>query len=311
MEAKIKAFHSKADTLIDMDDLEDLTSVDVHVDEGERDMLEEWAGVDSMSVVDDEDVGEEEDAASSGTSSDEADFGADLEYDEGELLAYPETMALSLPSRLGKDYISRHGLETLAKGEIELRVGQANDSLAALQVELGHKSLLFCSKVWYSKNQKGKTRAWKEVAQSAGRLMKHVARYQCAQQALHRLEADEEILEKYQDIKKENLKMRSDMVYENRFGQRNDTLAWFWRLGPQTDAEGDLWMEECTWILPLKLIGGTDARGSVYRVNWLGAKCRHDRWDEDLDQLRHEMTWTLLYFEFLRLSWEGRASISE
>jgi hypothetical protein len=62
-------------------------------------------------------------------------------------------------------------------------------------VELGHKSLLFRSKVWYSKNQKGKTRAWKEVAQSAGRVMKHVASYQHAQWALERLGADEEILE--------------------------------------------------------------------------------------------------------------------
>jgi len=144
-----------------------------------------------------------------------------------------------------------HGLETLAKQEIELRVGQANDSLAALRVELGHKSLLFRSKVRYSKNQKGKTRAWKEVAQSAGRVMKHVACYQRAQQALKRLGADEEILEKYQDIEKEHLKMSSDMVEENRFGQHNDMLAWFWRLGPQTDAEGDSWMEECMWVLLL------------------------------------------------------------
>jgi hypothetical protein len=46
-------------------------------------------------------------------------------------------------------------------------------------------------------------------------------------------------------------------------------------------------------------------------VNWLRAKSRHDRWDEDLDQLSHEMTWTLLFFEFQRLSWEGRATMSE
>jgi hypothetical protein len=37
----------------------------------------------------------------------------------------------------------RNGLETLAKQETELRVGQANDALAALWVELGHKLLLF------------------------------------------------------------------------------------------------------------------------------------------------------------------------
>jgi hypothetical protein len=116
-------------------------------------------------------------------------------------------------------------------------------------VELGHKSLLFRRKVRDSKNQKGKTRAWKEVAQSAGRVMKHVASNQRAQRALERLGADEEILERYQDIKKEDLKISSDMVEENRIGQWNDTLAWFWCLGPQTDAEGDSWMQECMWTL--------------------------------------------------------------
>lgn len=46
-------------------------------------------------------------------------------------------------------------------------------------------------------------------------------------------------------------------------------------------------------------------------MNWLRAKSRHDRWDEDMDQLRHEMTWTLLFFDFHRVLWEGRASMSE
>ena len=37
------------------------------------------------------------------------------------------------------------------------------------------------------------------------------------------------------------------------------------------------------------------------------AKNLHDRWAEDMDQLRHEMTWTLSFFDFHRLLWEGRA----
>jgi hypothetical protein len=82
--------------------------------------------------------------------------------------------------------------------------------------------------------------------------MKHVASYQWAQRALGQLGADEEILERYQDIKKDDLKISSDMVEENRIGQWNHTLTWFWRLGPQTDAEGDSWMQECMWTLLLK-----------------------------------------------------------
>jgi hypothetical protein len=43
----------------------------------------------------------------------------------------------------------------------------------------------------------------------------------------------------------------------------------------------------------------------------LRAKNRHDRWAEEVDLLRHEMSWTLSFFEFHRLLWEGRASMSE
>ena len=63
--------------------------------------------------------------------------------------------------------------------------------------------------------------------------------------------------------------------------------------------------------IAIELWVDTDSGCSVYRVNWLRAKNRHDRWAEDLDQLRHEMTWTLLFFDFQRVLWEGRALISE
>jgi hypothetical protein len=46
-------------------------------------------------------------------------------------------------------------------------------------------------------------------------------------------------------------------------------------------------------------------------VNWLRAKNRHDRWVEEMDLLRHEMSWTLSFFAFQRLLWEGRAITSE
>ena len=36
---------------------------------------------------------------------------------------------------------------------------------------------------------------------------------------------------------------------------------------------------------------------TVYRVNWLRAKARFDRWDEEDEIVRSEMRWTLLYFE--------------
>src|SRR3981189_1220067 len=123
LEGRIKAFHRKADTLMDIEDLEDLPLLDVDVEDGEREVLEEWAGVNPSSVVEDEDV-VEEDEVSSTASSNEENIGSDVESDEEDPVAYPEKMALSLPSRLGRDYISRHRFETLGKQEIDVRIAQ-------------------------------------------------------------------------------------------------------------------------------------------------------------------------------------------
>jgi hypothetical protein len=65
--------------------------------------------------------------------------------------------------------------------------------------------------------------------------------YRQAWQAMVKLGASEETLARYQVIKTEDLKLSGDVVEENRIGQRNDKLAWFWQLGGDDD---DDWMQE-------------------------------------------------------------------
>jgi hypothetical protein len=62
------------------------------------------------------------------------------------------------------------------------------------------------------------------------------------------LEVKEE-LTKFQPIYPVDLKMSGDIVEENRIGQRNDALAWFWRIdGTGQDLDDD-WMQECKLLL--------------------------------------------------------------
>jgi hypothetical protein len=49
----------------------------------------------------------------------------------------------------------------------------------------------------------------------------------------------------------------------------------------------------------------------VYRVSWLRAKARFDRWDEEEKMVRSEMTWTILYFQHQKEVWDERAKMSE
>jgi hypothetical protein len=44
----------------------------------------------------------------------------------------------------------------------------------------------------------------------------------------------------------------------------------------------------------------------VYRVNWLRAKARRDRWREELEIVGHEMEWTALWFEHQMKEWQQR-----
>lgn len=252
LEGRIKTFHNKADTLmleVDLDDVGPLV-------EKKKERLPDWDdGKDSDRVgirEDEEDPqGVEEDEAIGGLSGSEDAAENEVttadrpdKDDEEDDTEHAEWLSLFMPSSLGKKTIDKARLGTLAVQEIELRVGQANDALGDLRVELGHKALLFRTKIRHTKNTKGKTRAWKEVNHSTLEVMRHVRRYERARRALVRLEADDGILENYQDIKREDLTMSGDILEENRVGQKNTTMAWFWRLGPQGTGGND-WMEEC------------------------------------------------------------------
>ena len=47
-------------------------------------------------------------------------------------------------------------------------------------------------------------------------------------------------------------------------------------------------------------------------MNWLRAKARYDRWEEEHNMVRHEMEWTVKYFEHREQQWEGRrCAVSE
>jgi hypothetical protein len=222
LEKRIRSFKKKGDTYMGVVELDEAVFHDESSD---------WNGIDEWD--------EDEDTVS------DRDGGMNIDGLDDVEREQPERLLLCLPSTLGKVRLAELGLGVLASQEMELRKGQANDALAGLRIELGHKALLFRTKVRHSSNTKGKTRAWNEIRVSSREVMKQVRLYRHAKKTLEDLGADEVVLNKYRNIEKGDLKMSADMLEENRFGQRNDSLAWFWRLGPQDDSVGDGWMEEC------------------------------------------------------------------
>jgi hypothetical protein len=53
-----------------------------------------------------------------------------------------------------------------------------------------------------------------------------------------------------------------------------------------------------------------DPLAPVYRVNWMRARSRLDRWKEELAITNREMVWVLRWFETRRAEWVARAEAS-
>ena len=172
------------------------------------------------------------------------DANSEWEEEEGahELI---EQVMIWLPSSFTKSERIQMGLEQIAKVEAELREGQANDALEALRASLAEKSLRFRTEVKPAKSQRTMTRAWDSIHKADKQIRGAVQCYRLARTALGGLGVAGELLERYKEIHKRDLKMSGDVVEENRVGQRSWELPWFWRLDRKWDKEEDEFLKEC------------------------------------------------------------------
>jgi hypothetical protein len=92
------------------------------------------------------------------------------------------------------------------------------------------------------------------------KITRDVRSYHRARESLSRLETSQEIVQKYQLIKPDELGVSKDITEENWFGQSSDSLPWFWRIGGSRPGPSDVWDEECecynalNYEFPLKFI---------------------------------------------------------
>ena len=179
----------------------------------------------------------------------EDDDGAWLAADDAEIREEgpeitPEKLPLYLPSTFTANQRTSLGWEELGNMELQLREGQANDQLERLRECLAEKSLKFRTEVRPANSQKKVTRAWGLVHRMDDQIKETVVMYRTARDAIGVLGRAAD-LKRFQEIKKSDLKMSGDIVEENRVGQRNSVLPWFWRLDRQTkECQGD-YEKEC------------------------------------------------------------------
>jgi hypothetical protein len=233
LEARLNTFHQKAEEIMgesgddEMEILPQFSGFEREDREGFEEEFEEESG--------------SEDESRSGLEQEDGDNDDDHEM--------PEKTAICMPSSLMSEDIQRLGLQSLADQEIKLREGQANDCLQALRMALGHKAVLFRTKMRNATTSIRKTRTWDDIKVVTVKVNKHARAYRRARNALERLGADDAMMRRYEKLEKEDLKLSKDVTEENRFGQRNDVLPWFWRLEGQNSDQDDTLMQECRCII--------------------------------------------------------------
>ncbi|KAG1743586.1 uncharacterized protein EDB91DRAFT_1080989 [Suillus paluster] len=209
----------------------------------------------------------------------------DLGWVDDEIPA--ENMRLWMPSSVPPDQATFLGLAALQAEELELRKGQANNCLEKLCLALGHKAIIYCQHFQSADSVWTGTRSKQEAQCCRLKIEKYVRSYQRARSSMQRLGMDQDTLldGAYQEILPEQLSVDKEVTEENRFGQGSDRLAWFWRVNNAQESQKDAWMDE------------------FYRVNWLKAKARWQRWEEELCLVQHEMGWTLSWFKHEQEEW--------
>ena len=235
----------------------------------------------------------------------------DFEHDDDiELLAanplstddkLPENMDIVLPSSFG---ILPEGMEIAHKQEIDLRIAQANDTLAAIRLEIGHKSFIYWKQINIVEGKKGKTRAYTQVNAVDRNVAHHLRVYSNARWALGRLKASPDILNKFQPIEKKDTHTLPNISKSNAPGNWNKNIPWFWGLNIHGDSTEDFHMEERKHSNPLDVLGIIPLY-LVYRVNYLRAKARYDRWLEESKLIPWEMRRTMLFFSGRAAEWDG------
>ncbi|KDQ52390.1 hypothetical protein JAAARDRAFT_138650, partial [Jaapia argillacea MUCL 33604] len=104
--------------------------------------------------------------------------------------------------------------------------------------------------------------------------------------ALVHLGAPDALLEKYRVLEKSNCRVTTGIIDDHwRRGTRNTVLPWIWSI--VDDQEKGKYLKD------------------FIQLHWLQAKAMHDRWEEELTIIMHEMKWVCKYFAHRSCQWSA------
>ncbi|KAH8990951.1 hypothetical protein EDB83DRAFT_2535058 [Lactarius deliciosus] len=203
----------------------------------------------------------------------------------------PEDVPILLPSSLGWEWCVRHGVQSLAGKEVQLRHAQASESIHRIRLALGFKSALFCTHVRPAHTQQTKTRAWNAIHSVDTNVHEHARVYSMAWDAYCKIQQASVNLPALPKLRAEDLHVATLVLGSEPVGQHNKQKSWIWGFGHTVEDDGT-WMDD------------------FERVHWLRAKAQFERWLEEQHSIHNEAEWVPAYFHAKAEIWKKLMTIA-
>ena len=95
-------------------------------------------------------------------------------YKNDQNKSFPEDLTLWMSFYIRAFYLKEAGLADVIKKEVQLHIGQANDSLEKLRTHLGHKSILYKMNFRSSTSVRTDTRSKQDIRRVALKIVRDV-----------------------------------------------------------------------------------------------------------------------------------------
>lgn len=158
-----------------------------------------------------------------------------------------EKQKISLPSSFNSTTCAQE-LKSLANLELELRIGQANDTLGYLRLAIGQKSFIYRTKIRHgsgNSSQRKMTRNYTDVHAIQVSIGQAARVYLSCRAAMETLGASSAMLDRYRILKPTDVVASTTVMDPNARGQRNNALSWIWHLQHYPNDQDPAWMDEC------------------------------------------------------------------
>ena len=157
---------------------------------------------------------------------------------------WPELQLLPLPSSKTITANSPTSLRDLTNLQLQLEQGQANDALHKVRLAIGHKSFMYRHKLCTAPNYEMRTRSSKDIRAFSNVVTQHADVYMGCRSAMIALGADPSVRNKYQELKRPDLKTDTFILTGHERGTRNSRLSWIWGLADPENQDSPIWINE-------------------------------------------------------------------